>query len=99
MSRYIRANIILHSFRVDNKASFTFSLQKYVIFVLSVNKIKGKLGGDEINKSIITHLHIHIDYSRNVMLKITKFKILYLPYFLSDLHQIFTVLFEILYSF
>ena len=47
----------------------------------------------------LTHVHIHIDCSRNVSSKTTKFKILYLPYFLSDLQQIFTDLFEIFYSF
>ena len=39
---------------------------------------------------------IHIDCSRNVRWKLRKFKISYLPYFSSDLHQIFTVLLEIL---
>ena len=49
----------------------------------------------------LTHLRIHIDCSRNVLLKITKIQnFMYLnPYFLSDLHQIFTVLFQMFYSF
>ena len=37
----------------------------------------------------LTHLHILINCSRNISLKITKFNISYLPYFLSDFHQFF----------
>ena len=46
----------------------------------------------------LTHLHIHIDCSRNV-LKITKILNFISSLFLSNLHQIFTVLFEMFYSF
>ena len=41
----------------------------------------------------------HIDCSRFFFDNYQNSKFLYLPYFLSDLHQIFTVLFEIFYSF
>ena len=48
------------------KASFTFSFRKYGIFVISVNKIHGKVR----QWHQLIHLHIHIDCSRNVSLKI-----------------------------
>ena len=42
----------------------------------------------------LTYLNIHIDCSRNVWLTITKIQNFLSSLFLSDLHQIFTVLFE-----
>ena len=45
----------------------------------------------------LTNLHIHINCSRNVWLKIKKIHSC-LRYFLSDLHQIVTVLFKMFYS-
>ena len=42
----------------------------------------------------LTYLHIHIDCSSIVCWKLRKFKFSCLPYFLSNLHQIFTILFE-----
>ena len=47
----------------------------------------------------LTHLHIHIDTSRNVSMKITEIQNLISSLFLPDLHQILTVLFRNLYSF
>ena len=44
----------------------------------------------------LTHLHIYIDCLEMFR---WKFKNSYLPYLLSDLHHIFTVLFEMFYSF
>ena len=52
-----------------HKASFTFSLLKFGISVISVNKIHGKLWGDD---NQLTHLDIYIDCSRNVSMKITE---------------------------
>ena len=54
-------------------------------------KIHGKLWGDEIINS--THFHIHIDYSRNVLLKNTKIKnfisSLFFIRFTSNFHCLF----------
>ena len=47
----------------------------------------------------LTHLHIHIDSSRNVSLKITKIKNFTSYFFKSDFHQILTVLFILFSSF
>ena len=60
-------------------------------------KIHGKLWGDGIINSLIC---IFISTVQEMFRwKLRKFKISYLPYFLSDLHQIFTVLFEMCYTF
>ena len=48
----------------------------------------------------LTHLHIFILIAQELFRsKLQKFKISYLPNFLSGLHQIFTVLFEMFYFF
>ena len=60
-----------------------------------IYKIHGKLWGDDIFNLLICI--IHIDCSKMFSWKLWKFKDL--PYFLSNLHQIFTILFEMFYSF
>ena len=101
MSQYqnIRANIILHLFRVLilKAAKFYFLIAEYGIFVISVNKINGKLWGDDIINSLIC-IKLILTVQEMFCWKLRKFKISYLPYFKSDLQQIFSLLIETFYS-
>ena len=85
ISKYIRANIIMHLFRVDIR-QVLLSHSWNVGFVSSfVNKIHGKLWGDDIINSLILHIHIHC--SRNVSMKITDSKfhifLIYYPIYIN----------------
>ena len=100
ISKYIRANIILHLFRVD--------VRQVLLSQHSWNKVWDfsaflwtKLMETWEAITIINSLNciIHIDCSRNISLKITEIHNFISSLFLSDLHKFFTVLFEIVNSF
>ena len=59
-------------------------------------RIHVKLWGDDINS--LTCIYSYRQFKKRFV-EITKFKISYLPYISSNLHQIFTVLFEIVLLF
>ena len=47
----------------------------------------------------LTHLHIHIDWSRNVLWKFAKLQSVITSLFFNRFHQVFTVMFGNFYSF
>ena len=79
-------HFILHLFRMDIRQVY-FLIAEIWNFRHFCQKIHGKLWGHDIINSLIC---IFISFcSRHVSLKITEIQNSYLPYFLSDLHQIF----------
>ena len=65
-----------------------------------IYKIHEILWCDEIINSLISIFNLFISTVQEMFRwKLQRLKIPYLPYFLSDLHQIITVLFKIFYSF
>ena len=89
ISKYIRANNIMHLFGIDTRQVLLFHCRK---MRFSSFKFNGKLWGDDIINSLICIFISTVQETFCWILR--KFKISYLPYFVSDLHQIFTDLFE-----
>ena len=75
ISKYIRANTILHLFRVDIRHVLLYRIAEYGIFVISVNKIHRKLWGGDVHHQLICIIISTVQ--ENVSMKIMECNISY----------------------
>ena len=93
MSRYLYQSKHYSAF-IQSGYKASLLSHKIGIFVISVNKMHGRWWHHQLN-----HLHIHIDCSTNVSMKITEIQNFISSLFCIRLHQIFSILFEMFYCF